>query len=482
MRPFSRFFIISAAAGFLSSGGLLALAQTSGTELLPEISTNELGDVVSLPPPPPTSDGTTILPALPPPPITIDTPIQPPPAPLTRPVLVETSQSSVARGILEIVLFVDGAENIEIFAGKLSGGEGRMVGSATRTASDPRRWVFHWDSTQHENGLYGIGARIRTGEGYFWSRIAEITVLNTVSPPPSVLTNTPSPTPSSQPPPPPVRIEKKTPPPPPELVRQIPALTLTNTEEEAIKRRIRDDISKLSTQIEVLDNRPKDLVGLTDSDNDGITDYDEKNIYQTNPNLKDSDKDGISDGVELLSNQDPSNATVNSISYQSPKDSGTPRPEILAVTDIQPVLTTAPDGTMVLDKITLTGQAPPHSVVTLYIFSTPYVVTAKTNAEGKWTYTFDKELSDGDHEVYVTITDSKGSVIVKSASVPFIKTANAISKTPPPTGPIRAKPSIYGTHPTSFIIAFITSIIGIACIVVGLVVRRRRSDSVLSSQ
>jgi hypothetical protein len=43
----------------------------------------------------------------------------------------------------------------------------------------------------------------------------------------------------------------------------------------------------------------------SDSDNDGLTDYDELNIYRTSPYLADSDSDGFDDKQEIFSNHDP---------------------------------------------------------------------------------------------------------------------------------------------------------------------------------
>ena len=42
-----------------------------------------------------------------------------------------------------------------------------------------------------------------------------------------------------------------------------------------------------------------------DSDGDGLTDYDEINIYKTSPYLEDTDGDGISDGEEVRRGTDP---------------------------------------------------------------------------------------------------------------------------------------------------------------------------------
>lgn len=48
--------------------------------------------------------------------------------------------------------------------------------------------------------------------------------------------------------------------------------------------------------------------GLPDSDNDGVPDQDEVNIYQTNQQAADSDNDGYNDKQELVSGYSPLNA------------------------------------------------------------------------------------------------------------------------------------------------------------------------------
>jgi len=45
-----------------------------------------------------------------------------------------------------------------------------------------------------------------------------------------------------------------------------------------------------------------------DSDNDGLTDYEEVKIYKTNPLKKDTDNDGVSDGKEVKTGFDPNNS------------------------------------------------------------------------------------------------------------------------------------------------------------------------------
>lgn len=49
---------------------------------------------------------------------------------------------------------------------------------------------------------------------------------------------------------------------------------------------------------------PVDLHNI-DTDHDGLSDYDEINIYHTSPYLEDTDSDGIPDGVEIKNGTDP---------------------------------------------------------------------------------------------------------------------------------------------------------------------------------
>lgn len=77
-----------------------------------------------------------------------------------------------------------------------------------------------------------------------------------------------------------------------------------------------------------------------DTDNDGINDYDELNVYGTSPYLNDTDGDGVIDGAEINNGGDPSCATgktcgntANKVSIPTP-DVG---PEPVAPADVDPV-------------------------------------------------------------------------------------------------------------------------------------------------
>ncbi len=58
-------------------------------------------------------------------------------------------------------------------------------------------------------------------------------------------------------------------------------------------------------QVQTAGNRDDQALRLKDTDNDGLSDYDELNIYQTSPYLADSDSDGFSDKEEIASGNNP---------------------------------------------------------------------------------------------------------------------------------------------------------------------------------
>lgn len=79
----------------------------------------------------------------------------------------------------------------------------------------------------------------------------------------------------------------------------------------------------------------------------------------------------------------------------------------------------------------LTGKALPNSMLAVYIFSEdPVVVTVKTDESGNWSYELSKELEDGQHEVYVAITEDDGRIVSKAEPLAFVKTAEAATVVP----------------------------------------------------
>jgi hypothetical protein len=166
-----------------------------------------------------------------------------------------------------------------------------------------------------------------------------------------------------------------------------------------------------------------------DTDGDGISDYDELNLYKTDPNNPDTDGDGFMDGVEIIRGFNPLDDTAEAvIKYESPKNSlALVREDELIVREVIPTVNSAVAAEKPTVMAEIRGRGLPNSFVTLYIFSSPTIVTVKTDADGSFVYTLDKELEDGTHDIFVALTDNTGAIVAQSNPFSFIKQAQAFT-------------------------------------------------------
>lgn len=161
---------------------------------------------------------------------------------------------------------------------------------------------------------------------------------------------------------------------------------------------------------------------FSDLDQDGLTDADEKR-FGSDPLNPDTDGDGVLDGLQVLAGYDPTRPipSTKPIVFEQPTE-----PNSGEVNDLDWQVTGAE-----LDQetgfVTLKGKALPNTIVVLYIYSRqPIIVTVKADSLGNWTYTLDRELAAGEHEVYVAITDNQGKILEKSSPLRFVLEAGAI--------------------------------------------------------
>jgi len=232
---------------------------------------------------------------------------------------------------------------------------------------------------------------------------------------------------------------------------------------------------------------------FADTDQDGISDIDERNLYLTDPLNIDTDSDGVWDGAELIARTNPRGGerqfiqdgttttavlTDEAVAYEDPKNVPMSSPTLLSVTQITPIATTTDaTGRVKISKLALSGRAPANSFVTLYIYSDPIVVTIKADASGAWTYTLEKDLPDGSHEVFTAITDSGGKILARSEPLPFVKQAAAVSVGEKAFLPsAQEAPSFFSTPALMALLAMIVGILGVALSIIGLTVRHRREE------
>ncbi len=252
-----------------------------------------------------------------------------------------------------------------------------------------------------------------------------------------------------------------------------PNMRATSTENERINQPsqesqevVQEKIQKILERVQITADEAR-----MDSDHDGISDYDEKYIYGTDPYSADTDGDGYSDRAEIATGFDPKNPDLHAtIIYENPKDSGEVKKDLLTVATIAVAETKTEGEEKTASKVLFKGKGLPNSFVTVYIFSTPTVVTIKTDNEGNWEYTLDKELSDGNHEMYVTMTDNAGKILAKSTAIPFVKEANAITVDQNFLTPISGgkSPSLLWGEYMYAAVTVVLSIIGIVFAIIGM--------------
>ncbi len=206
-----------------------------------------------------------------------------------------------------------------------------------------------------------------------------------------------------------------------------------------------------------------------DTDSDGVSDYDESNIYFTDPWNAHTSGSSLTDGERILLGFDPLTDDAVLIPVESPRDVAESTDNLFEVTaitlervlaDNDEFATSTPDSDMATSSdsvddfisttthtevLSFSGKGLPNSFVTLYIFSTPIVVTVKADNEGVWHYSLDVALENGEHELYVASVNSAGRIIAKSPAVPFVKTAEAVEFAP------LLRPEIVPTDPLSII-------------------------------
>lgn len=175
----------------------------------------------------------------------------------------------------------------------------------------------------------------------------------------------------------------------------------------------------LAAQDETLNAEGAGLL-YKDSNRDGISDYESERVYDIDPEapavLSEYEGRRIGAAEKLLLGFDPTKEELVRIVPEEPE-----------AAEVAPTEGYKVVGVSLTDekKVAIAGRALPNSFVTIYIYSTPVVVTVKSDEDGVWSYTLDTELDDGSHTVYTATVNQSGKILARSQGYLFTKTAQA---------------------------------------------------------
>ncbi len=79
------------------------------------------------------------------------------------------------------------------------------------------------------------------------------------------------------------------------------------------------------------------------------------------------------------------------------------------------------------NKLLLSGKSIPNNYITIHIFSSPIILTTRINEKGQWEIILDKQIPDGQHTVYASVTNEKENLLAHSDAFVFIKSGNQIT-------------------------------------------------------
>ena len=245
---------------------------------------------------------------------------------------------------------------------------------------------------------------------------------------------------------------------------------------EGLKKAIVVRVDRLSEVIEQKQKAIASRGGLAlyiDDDNDGISNYDEGKIFSTDPQRGDSDNDGINDGDEVLSGRNPIDSSSLPVTYDDPQTQGV-KTKTLSIDLVQVVEVKDVNGKANASKIVISGRALPNSFVTIFIFSSPITVTVKADNEGRFSYVFDRELADGNHEIYVATADNSGKILAKSEPVAIAKQGAAISIL---SGGAAERPGLLSGSSIFGIALLLVAVITVVVVAIGLFNKRRQQNT-----
>jgi len=318
----------------------------------------------------------------------------------------------------EIKGSVEMADSVEFFLIPLGSNTQKYIGNAKKMSAN--QWKLIFDSTNFPNGSFYLVANIKNKYGNYPSKKIQINISN--------LKENPT---SSQ--------ENPTPPKTSPDQKNFNGSTSEIWQEKYFQ-------NKFCFKEEYCGEN-------SDPDKDGLINREEFR-YKTNPVVPDSDNDGYLDGDEIQNGFNPLKYSPgdksDKIVFESPKEKGEVKKETYQVSSVK--LEKNSQQEKESEKVILSGKGLPNSFINIYIYSSlPTILTVKTDENGNWSYELEKQLDEGQHEIYVAITDNTGKITAKSEPLFFFKTAEAIeivssteaNKLFPPLSPVEIRKKDY---------------------------------------
>jgi len=209
-----------------------------------------------------------------------------------------------------------------------------------------------------------------------------------------------------------------------------------------------------------------------DTNKDGVSDYDSLYIYNLDPIKTSStivyDGKKINAGEKILLGIDPTATSAIMINHEEPDNSSAKITKDYVVENI----TLNPEKLIVLK-----GRALPNSFITLYVYSTPIIVTVKADSNGEWEYILNKELEDGQHVVYAATVNNTGKILAKSDPFAFAKTAEAATLVPTiEKQVVDMKPEVWNSKYTIMIVGFLILSVLAVLFVIGIGIKKNANQ------
>lgn len=205
------------------------------------------------------------------------------------------------------------------------------------------------------------------------------------------------------------------------------ALNPTADKTVYVARSVKETVLEDEDRLTVLNQ----AVMIIDSDGDGLSDDLEK-YYGTRADNKDTDGDGYDDATEIKNGYNPNGegrlelerTTVDKVILS---DNALEQPKVLSKKTDSNFSVKQIENTE--GQLSLGGKADANSWVLIYLYSDlPLVMTTKTDASGNWVYDIQDSLTDGHHQVYVTVNDDTGKIVKQSKPISFlVRSAQAVS-------------------------------------------------------